>query len=597
MEAMLARLSTARNVSCASDIRPTAALGGIGTTATPTVVGDGQFLAAIIGTPSWSSPNLQVLASRSGHAAALLQAYRLSGINLLKDLHGAFALAVLDLNNRSTLLATDRMGICPLSYAIRPAHGLAFASTATAVQAHPAFRSALDPQAVYLYLYFHVVPSPYTIFADQQKLEPAQYLRYADGRAETGFYWNPEFHDDNETPVHRLGLELRDTLQHAVHQHASDNATVGAFLSGGVDSSTVAGFLAARGRGPAKTFSIGFDAPGYDEIQWARATSRHFGTEQHEYYVTPADVLRAVPEIVRAYDEPFGNSSAVAVYYCAKLAADHGVDCLLAGDGGDELFGGNTRYAKQKVFDIYWRLPTVLRQRFIEPLLLSTRGLNWLAPLRKARSYVEQARVPMPQRLDTYNFLYRTPLQEVLTSTFAKAVDTTLPSRLIAETYARARSPTLVNRMLYLDWKFTLADNDLRKVNRTAELAGVEVRYPLLADELVEFSTRVPTALKVKGTKLRFFFKEALRDFLPSAVLTKSKHGFGLPFGVWMREYAPLQELAYGSLEQLKQREILRGEYIDRLIALHRDDHAAYYGEFIWVLMMLELWLASHGPT
>jgi asparagine synthase (glutamine-hydrolysing) len=151
--------------------------------------------------------------------------------------------------------------------------------------------------------------------------------------------------------------------------------------------------------------------------------------------------------------------------------------------------------------------------------------------------------------------------------------------------------------MLYLDWKQTLADNDLRKVNRMCALAGVEVCYPLLDDDIVELSTRVPPALKVKGQQLRYFFKWALRDFLPPSVLTKTKHGFGLPFGLWMRSHAPLRELAYDSLGALKRRHYVNPAYIDRLIELHGSDHASYYGEFVWVLMMLEQWLSRHADA
>lgn len=549
---------------------------------------EGDLMAIICGAPRWSSTELHALAEREGPAAALVEAYRRYDVELLQCLWGTFSFALIDAGGDTALLATDRMGVEPLYYAVGERGGLAFGSTATSIQTHPAFRSAIDPQAVYAYLYFHVIPSPLAIFMRQRKLLPAQRLLYRAGRVETKFYWEAMFTDGNDETPSGLATELHARLRAAVTRCADPHA--GTFLSGGVDSSTVSGLLAVMRATPVKTFSIGFEAAGYDEMYWARVAARHFRTEQHEHYVTPADVARAAPLVARAYDEPFGNSSAVAVYECARLARAHGVRTMLAGDGGDELFGGNARYAKQKLFEFYHRLPVVLRQRLVEPWLLSDTAARW-APLRKGRSYVAQARLPLPDRLETYNFLQRTGVEDVLHPDLLSVVDRELPLRLLRETYFRARSRSIVNRMLFLDWKFTLADNDLRKVSRMCQLAGLNVRYPFLDDDLVALSLRIPPGLKVKGTKLRYFFKQAMRDFLPAPVIAKKKHGFGLPFGVWMKEHRPLQELAYDSLHGLAQRNYVQASYLSQLVKLHRDEHAAYYGEFIWVLMMLELWL------
>lgn len=592
LKAMAARLSVAKDAPCTIHVQPAIGLAGVGSSAPHDVYRDGGLCAAVCGIPRWSDPGLARHALQHGSAATVAAEYRRHGAQVLQSISGPFALIVLENDARTALLATDRMGVYPLAYAVHPNGALAFGSTATSIRAHPAFRSAIDPDAMYAYLYFHMVPSPLSIFTGQRKLLPGQYLWYRAGRAQLGFYWEPVFQDDGRAPTYELEEQLR-TLLHTVVAHCRPDAATGAFLSGGIDSSTVAGMLTRLCPQSAHTFSIGFDAAGYDEMAWARISAQHFGSRQHEYYVTPADVAQAVPRIAQAYDEPFGNSSAVPVYYCAKLARDHGIDLMLAGDGGDELFGGNTRYAKQKVFELYQRVPPALRRRLIEPALAHA-GRFAVGPVRKLRSYVEQARVPMPDRLETYNFLNRTPLADVLHPHLLGAVDAQQPNRLLGQTYGRARSGSLVNRMLFLDWKFTLADNDLRKVNRMCELAGINVRYPLLDDALVEFSTRVPANLKVKGTTLRYFFKHALRDFLPRAVLTKSKHGFGLPFGVWMRDYQPLQQLARESLERLGRRDYVRADYIERVIKLHREEHAAYYGEFLWVLMMLELWLEHH---
>jgi asparagine synthase (glutamine-hydrolysing) len=374
----------------------------------------------------------------------------------------------------------------------------------------------------------------------------------------------------------------------------ADRADVGAFLSGGTDSSTVSGLLTQSTGRSARTFSVGFSAQGYDEIEYARIASRHFGTESREIYVTPKDVAEVLPLVAQAYDEPFGNASAVPTYLCARLARDTGVGLLLAGDGGDEIFGGNARYAKQKVFERYSHLPLAARQ-VVEPALLAVPGAKWIPPLRKLQSYVRQASIPLPDRLQTYNFLHRHPLEQILEPGFLREIDSDRPLALMRDAFRQSDSSDEVDRMMDLDLKFILADNDLRKVCRMCEVAGVEVRFPMLADELVEFSGQIPAPLKVKGTRLRHFFKHALRDFLPPEIVAKPKHGFGLPFGLWLASDADLAEQTRGTLARFANRRIVRADYIARLWQEHAETHAGYFGEMIWVLAQLELWLQHHA--
>jgi asparagine synthase (glutamine-hydrolysing) len=207
---------------------------------------------------------------------------------------------------------------------------------------------------------------------------------------------------------------------------------------------------------------------------------------------------------------------------------------------------------------------------------------------------MRNAMQPMPARYDNYNLLERLGAANVFTADFLGSVDPELPRALMARTYQQSHAETLINRMLAFDLKYTLADNDLPKVARACELAGLDVRYPMLDDAVVAFSASLAPRLKLKGTRLRYFFKQALRGFLPEAIINKSKHGFGLPFGRWLQTHPPLQQIALDSLADLKKRGIVRSEFIDDLISTHVQNHADYYGNMVWVLMMLEQWLKQH---
>jgi asparagine synthase (glutamine-hydrolysing) len=491
-----------------------------------------------------------------------------------------------DRRTGSVLGAVDRFAIRPLCYSVEGAR-LAFSDRADAVPARAA--REIDPQALYDYLYFHVIPAPRTVFHGVSRLENGHALRF-DGAGATAYaHWTPRFVEDGHATVAALKDEFRAIVRDAVAREAG-NEQVGAFLSGGTDSSTVAGMLGAV-TGRARTYSIGFDAEGYDEMAYARIAAKHFGTEHHEYYVTPDDLVRGIPLVAAHYDQPFGNSSAVPAYFCALRAREDGVARLLAGDGGDELFGGNERYAKQRVFGAYEALPRGLRGGLVEPLVDGVPALGRVPLARKAASYVQQARVPMPDRLQTYNLLERLGVAEVLTPAFRATVDTGAPRAAQRRVYGASTARALVNRMLEYDWKYTLADNDLPKVCGTTALAGIEVGFPLLADEIVDFSLRLPPGLKLKGLRLRYFFKEALRGFLPDEILAKKKHGFGLPFGVWLTRHAALREFALQALGRLAERNLVRRDFLAALGGERLRERPGYYGEMIWILVVLEHWL------
>ncbi|MDW8324022.1 MAG: asparagine synthase C-terminal domain-containing protein [Burkholderiales bacterium] len=543
------------------------------------------LLAAVVGHP-------RTAAGAPLDARALLELWPRHAGNLAAQVHGPFALAIIDRRNDSVYLAIDRVGAHSLSFAPF-AGGIVFADRADVVAAHPAVGRSLDAQALFDYLYFYDVPAPRTIYQGVSKLLPGEYAWFRHGRVERGFYWQMNYRDAARDDFHAMAERFRALLRQCVGRALEPGVTA-AFLSGGTDSSTVAGVMCELVGGPVRTYSIGFDAPGFDELEYARIAARHFGLDAREYYLKPEDILAAIPLIARWYDEPFANESAVPAYHCARMAAQDGYRVMLAGDGGDEIFGGNARYAKQKVFEAWQHLPAALRTGVIEPLARLP-GLDRLPPLRKLQSYIRQANIPLPERMESYNFIYRQPLAEMFQADFLAAVDPSEPARLLGEVYHRAASASYVNRMMHLDLKFTLADNDLRKVGGMTAAAGIEVRYPLLDDAMVEFSAEVPPDWKVKGQYLRWFFKQALKGWLPQAIIDKRKHGFGLPFGLWAREHAGLRERVEDRLSDFGRRALLNPQYIDRLRRDHAEGHATYFGKMLWVIVTLEEWLAARG--
>jgi asparagine synthase (glutamine-hydrolysing) len=549
------------------------------------------IVSAIEGYVSWTTPELEDIARARGPAAAAANAYAREGADCLARMRGPFAVAVVDTHRHRALLAIDRLGIRSLNFA-QQGDTLVFGTRADHVIAHPDSPRRISHQALFDYLYCHVVPSPGSIYEGVSKLLPGERLEFQDGNLKRSYYWHLAYVDRPSLPMAELKDRFRHLLRQSVARSVHDGR-VGAFLSGGTDSSTVVGLLTeARGR-PIDTYSIGFEVAGFDEMEYARITASHFGTRPHEYYLTPSDLADAIPPIAAAFDEPFGNASAVAAYYCAKMAREDGKRLLLAGDGGDEIFGGNARYAKQRAFEAYGILPLPLRRRVIEPIVLGMPPAAMPGPLRKLQSYVRQAKVPLPDRIETYNFLERESLDAVFEPEFLSGIERDRPLAFARDAYGRTASSSAINRMMHLDLKQTLADNDLRKVNVACALAGIAPAFPLLDEELVEFSGIVPPGLKVKGLTLRYFFKEALRDFLPAPTLAKRKHGFGLPFGVWLRSDRRLRAIAQDALASLRRRGIVRPSYLDHLSAMHDNEHASYYGVMIWVLMMMELWLSA----
>ena len=522
----------------------------------------------------------------------VIASYKKYGDEFITKTAGFRYLVLADQKKQKLILATDQIGLNNV-YFSQTSNGLVFGSSADNVIEHPDVNPTISPQAIYNYIYFHHCPSPGTIYNQVHKLEGGQILIYQSAKYRKKYYWIPEFREEMAFSPEDAGKELRYKLQQAVKELSDTADDTAAFLSGGLDSSSVAAMLAQVFPGKAKTFTIGFPVEGYDEVSYARFAAEKFATRQYEYYLSPDDTITAVPKIAAFYDEPFGNSSALAAYYCAKLAKDNGIEVLLAGDGGDELFAGNERYARQLLFEKYWKVPAWLRSALQFGLHRTPSLLLKNKIIFKAKRYIDQATVPLPDRLQDYNFLHRHPGNEIFVEDFLQQIETGTPLQSLRDCYHRPDEASCLNRMLYMDWKSTLHDNDLVKVNKMCELAGVEVKYPLLDQEIVDLSCKIPSAIKLKGQELRWFYKQAMQDFLPEQIINKSKHGFGLPFGIWLKDHQPLKELAYDSIDDLKKREFIRAEFLDHAITMHQSIHAAYYGELIWILMMLEHWFQA----
>jgi asparagine synthase (glutamine-hydrolysing) len=572
----------------ASTVELPTGLGFSGLFAGEHVAHSGSLAAVVSGSPTWKNPGES---SSTNPASAVLAGYERHGERFLAQIRGRFALALVDGKSRTALLALDPMGMERLTYSWRD-QTLTFSDSASSVARFSPDGARLRNQALFDYLLLHMVPAPETVYEGVLKLRPGTVARFANGSLKTERFWTPHFSEAGTEGFPAYKSELQSSLRRAVEESQPD-ATTGAFLSGGLDSSSVAGML-SKVRPGSRTFSIGFGVDAYDELSYARIAVRQFHTNSIEYHVTPEDIVTAFLKIAAAYDEPFGNSSAVPTYACARLAADHGITHLLAGDGGDEIFGGNERYVRQRVFEQYYRLPGALRRAVVHPLSRLISPDSALTPLRKFRSYVDQASIRLPERLETWNLVYREGAAKLLDPEFLRAIDSRAPFQRMQEVYDENVDASMLNKMLFYDWQYTLSDNDLRKVGAMCDLAGVKVSYPMLHPDVVDLSLRVPSAMKIEGNELRSFYKKAMGDFLPREIIEKKKHGFGLPFGVWLKTHRGLGELIFGHLESLRRRHIVSSSFIDEIVAGHRTGDASFYGYPIWDMAMLDAWLTAH---
>lgn len=579
----------------ATEALPGAGLGIQGWPSDLSVNRSGDIIAAVYGRPVWRDESRARRATEQGHAAVLIDAWRETGVALFDIFHGPASVAIVDSGKNEALVAIDRIGIQQMSFALSPDGALVFASDARAVCRHPAIEARISRRALFNYLYFYVSPGPPTIFEGIEKLQPGQFCHLRNGNLSRSFYWQPVYAEPSGGDTQEYAKQVRDGLNASVGAaiDAVPGVEAGSFLSGGLDSTTVSGYMAGYRPG-AKSFTIAFPEVQYNELPWAEAGARHFGLEHITHVLTPAETVAAIPGIVEAHDEPYGNSSSVPAYVCAQVARENGVGLLLAGDGGDEIFAGNERYIEQGRYDAWQKIPSPLRRMVIRPLLKAMASAEGNNVLTRARAYADRASTPLPDRLQAYNLLATTALGKLFHPGFLAALDPEEPLQLIREIFHRPPDATELKRMHFLDLHITLADNDLRKVNRACELAGIRVAYPMLDEDLVDLAAGIPSATLLPEGRLRGFYKDAMRDFLPAEIINKQKHGFGMPFAEWTRAPGDLRDMAEEAIMAFARRDILA----ECLVREIRDDLAGVrdsrFGGLVWDIMMLELWLSRH---
>jgi asparagine synthase (glutamine-hydrolysing) len=516
----------------------------------------------------------------------ILHAYEEYGAQCARHLRGMFAFAIWDARRQELFIARDRAGKKPLYYTVTPRGTLLFGSELKSLREHPEFHGEMSVEALDAYLTFGYVPDPLTIFRDVHKLPPGHHLTFSAGKVRVEEYWDFPYEEPQVEPARNEEDcldELRALLDEAVRVRLVADVPLGAFLSGGVDSSAVVGLMARHTPRPVKTFSIGFHEDSYNELKYARVAAKKFGTDHHEFVVTP-DICEIVDELVWHFDEPFADSSAIPTYMVSKLAREF-VKVVLSGDGGDELFGGYTRYAIDRKRSGFARLPRVLRKGLMQPLGRRLPHGAW------GRNYIYvNAFEPLDRYIEDISIFTRLNKPSLYTEDFRRKLGTTEAAARFREYTARSRAEDALDPLLYLDSKTYLPGDILTKVDRMSMAVSLEARAPLLDHKLIEFvCTRIPASMKMKGLETKHIFKRAVEGLVPAEILNRPKQGFGVPIEQWINEQ--LRERVRGTLTEARtrQRGLIEPRYVNLLLDEHergRRDHATA----LWALFMLELW-------
>ncbi len=517
----------------------------------------------------------------------ILHLYEEHGDDCVQHLNGMYAFALWDARRRRLLIGRDRLGIKPI-YLCSDGKRLLFASEAKAILAVPGVKAELDPAALSSYLALGYVPAPQSIFRGIRKLPPATLLVAEGGRVEERRYWRVPGDVDRALSEDEWVARLRARLEESVRMQMVSDVPIGAFLSGGVDSSAVVAFMSAHSDRPVKTYAIGFgggDAEAYyNELPYARQVAQRFRTDHHEILVRP-DVVSLLPRLLWHMDEPIADTAFITTYLVSEFAR-RDVTVILSGVGGDELFGGYRRYLGNHYQAYFGRLPAGLRRAALAlgEKLPSDRHSPLLNAMRLAKGFLSTAGLPFEERYRSYVQVFSADVAaQLLRERCATERDA------LTDAFHAATSADDLNRMLSVDADTQLPDDLLLLTDKMSMAVSLECRVPLLDHELVELAARVPAGVKIRGGRLKHLMKASLKGLLPEGILTRKKRGFGTPMGAWLKgDLAPLVRYLL-SEDAVKVRGLFRYPEIGRLIAAHEANRLDGTDQLL-ALLNLEIW-------
>jgi asparagine synthase (glutamine-hydrolysing) len=517
----------------------------------------------------------------------VVHAYETFGVDCVRRLRGMFAFALWDAARSRLVLARDRLGIKPLYYCEWGGR-VAFASELKSLLQLSAVPREVDPEALDLYLTYGYVPSPHTAFRGVRKLPPGHVLVLDRSGLRTEGYWDFVPAERASRSLREYVAELRGRLREAVRSHLVSDVPVGAFLSGGLDSSVVVALMSLEGARPVRTFSIGFRETRFDELPYARQVAERYGTEHRELVVEP-EVAGRLPQLLTHFDEPFGDSSAIPTYLVSELARRH-VTVVLTGDGGDEVFCGYEWQRRYEMLKPLYHLPSALRAHAPRLALLVPTG-PWCQRVRGLLTDVSLS--PAEGYLRRMTLFDASGRRELYHDDLRRSLDGHDSLEALRAWLDALPQADFRNRMLYADTHFYCPEDCLTKVDRMTMAWSLEARVPLLDHEVVEFMATVPPEWKLRGFTAKYLLRRALGDLLPPALLRKRKQGFSVPVGPWLR--GPLYELARDLLLDARAtgRGWLRPEAVGRLLNEHRAGRADH-GHRLYALLGLEIWARQY---
>jgi asparagine synthase (glutamine-hydrolysing) len=522
----------------------------------------------------------------------IVHLYEQEGLEFAKFLRGMFAIALWDASRELLILVRDRLGKKPL-YIWRDANRLIFASEIKSILEAEGVPREMDLNALPEYLALGYVPAPLTLFRGIEKVLPGHMLVCSRESIKDREYWDVHFEEIDDCSEHEWIERVREKLLESVRLRLISDVPLGAFLSGGIDSSAVVAAMARLTNRPVKTYSIGFEGDDnyYNELPYARIVADAFATDHHEIIVRP-DVTELLPKLIWHLDEPLADSASITTYLVSRLARES-VTVILSGVGGDELFGGYRRYLGDNLWRYYQVLPSVVRRSLLPAVLgrlPQDRSSAWKNNIRYATAFVKAAEWDAAARYESYVGVFSAEARAQLFPQPSKGPDpSALPSDTLRRYFSRCSTTDSLNRIIYVDLKTSLVDDLLLLTDKMSMAASIECRAPFVDSELVELTARVPSNFKVRGLSMKYLLKKVVEPWLPPSILQRKKRGFGAPLGSWLRKDLSFLVRETLSNTQVRKRGILNPTAVQEIISAHesqRKDHT----DHLLALINLELW-------